>query len=791
MNRVVNPRCAAAPARQRFWFSFGIERLGLVSLKAPLLSAVVLALVSIAAIPGMLSMSVDDSLSELFRTDTQEFRRYEQISKRFPSSEFDVLVVIEHDKLLTPGNLEAIRNVILDLQLIDGLNGLISMFSVREVPDASGIPKALFPAQLPEGKAFDALMERVRSNEIIRGKLLSEDGTLALVVLSLDKEKVVDIGLKKTIGEIEQTVDAALEATPLEAQLSGAPVMQLEIRNAVQRDRLIYNGLGFALGAVIAFVFFGSFRHMLIAVAGPAAAVLWSLGAIGYLGFKLNLFVNVITPLIIVNGFSDSMHLVFNIRRELMAGTSRVEAARRAVVSVAPACFLTALTAAIALAAFIFAQSALVRTFGAASTLAVLTSYVAVVIVVPTLSVLLLPRETAKKPKGQGSDAPMQALARLSEALFRHLAMHPAPYVISGIVLVAAMGAAYANLDAHYRLADQVPDQEQALAATSRLDEKLTGANPVHVMIEWKDGRSIYDKSVLNVIHAAHGIVEQQAGVGNVWSVETLRRWLETAGDPSAQTLRRYIGMLPDHLVRRFIAIDGKAVVVSGRLPDVDASEILPVVDQLDAALQSIRDAHPEFSLFVTGLPAIAARNSAQMIWELNFGLISDIVVVVVFLGLAFRSLFASIVSILPSLLPIFATGALLWATGDGLHFASIIALTVAFGLALDSTIHFLNRYDIEERDSSAGYRKPEEALARTARIIGPVLILTTIVLALGLGVTILSNLPSLRVFGQLSGVTLSAALLAQLVILPASVTLYRKVWKRRQTRQAPTARPA
>ncbi|GBE44022.1 multidrug efflux protein [bacterium BMS3Bbin10] len=764
--------------RRSFWFSFGIERLGLISLKAPLLSALLIAAMSIAAVPGMLSMSVDDSLSELFRTDTEEFRRYEQVSRRFPSSEFDVLVVIESEDLLTPDNLTAIRNTILDLQLIPGLNGLISMFSVREAPDETGLAKALFPARLPEGKAFEALMKRVRGNEIIRGKLLSEDGTLTLVVLSLNKQKVIDIGLKETIGEIEKVAKAALAQTSLHVQLAGAPVMQLEIRNAVKRDRIVYNGLGFGLGALIALVFFGSFRHMLIAVAGPAAAVLWSLGAIGFLGFKLNLFVNVITPLIIVNGFSDSMHLVYNVRRELMAGSGRLEAARTAVINVAPACFLTALTAALALASFIFAESALIRTFGAASTFAVLLSYVAVVVVVPTLAVLLLPEERQIRKPGEGGDAAMGMLSRLSVSLFQHLGRNPVVYVAGGIILTALMGVAYLNLEPHYRLADQVPDQEQALAATSRLDKKLTGANPIHVMIEWKDGRSLYSPEVLAAITDVHKAVEKQAGLGNVWSLETLRRWLGKAGDPSVETLKKYIGLLPEHLVRRFIAVDEKAVIVSGRLPDVDASEILPIVDQLDETLDPLRRKYPAFQFSVTGLPAIAARNSAKMIWELNIGLVSDIIVVIIFLGLAFRSVFASIVSILPSTLPIFATGALLWMTGDGLHFASIIALTVAFGLALDSTIHFLNRFDIEERDENGKVRPIQEALARTARMIGPVLILTTIVLALGLGVTIFSDLPSLRVFGQLSGATLFAALVAQLIILPSTIALLRRYWK-------------
>jgi len=775
------------PSRRTFWFSFGIERLGLVALKAPWLSALLIASISLVSVFGVLQLSVDDSLSELFRTDTEEFRRYEQVSERFPSSEYDVLVVVEGKDLLKPGALAAFRDMVIELNFIEAIQGNVSLFSAREPPDEEGYPPPLFPVDMPDGEAFERLIERLRANQIVSGKLLSDDGELALVVLALNRQVVNEIGLKQAIGEIRDAVEEGLRGSGLTARLTGAPVMQLEIRNAVQRDRLLYNGLGLLLGALIALLFFRSFVLMLIAAAGPAAAILWSLGTVGSLGFELNLFVNVITPLITVNGFSDSMHLVFNIRRDMMAGADRLTAARNAVINVAPACFLTALTAAIALGSFLFAKSALIRTFGGASTLAVIIAYVAVVVVVPTLAVLLLPKQTKRQPAREQRDGAMSLLGVFSEALFRHVSRWSAVYVALGIAMVGLTGYAYTQLQPHYRLADQVPDREQALDATSRLDEKLTGANPVHVMIEWTDGQSLFSDQVLDVIEEAHAVIEAQSGFANVWSVETLRRWLAEAGDSSIETLLKYVGLLPEHLTRRFIAVEEDAVIITGRLPDVDASEILPLVEKLDEALEPVRLAHPGFEIAVTGLPAIAARNSAQMIWELNVGLVSDIIVVVVFLGLAFRSVFASVVSILPSLFPIFATGALLYMTGDGLHFASIIALTVAFGLALDSTIHFLNRYDIEETDASGKPRDTQEALQRTARMIGPVLILTTMVLALGLGVTVLSDLPSLRIFGQLSGVTLFAALLAQLVILPATIALVRRRWKPRASPRSAT----
>lgn len=768
------------------WFSFGMERLGLLALVKPVVSAGLIIVVSIIAIFGLMRISVDDSLSELFRSNTEEFARYELVAERFPSSEFDVLLVVEGENLLSRNSLQALQDTILELGLAEAVDGIVSLFSARRMLDEDGFAAPLFPAQMPDAEEFTLLTQELRNNEIVKGKLLSDDGQLTLVLVALNQKKVASIGLSASVAELDLSINEELDKTGLTWKLTGAPIMQLEIRNAVQRDRILYNGLGFALGALIAFAFFKSISLTFIAAAGPATAVLWSLGAIGMLDFRLNLFVNVITPLIMVNGFSDSMHMVYSIRRDIMAGINKRTAARNAVLNVAPACFLTALTAAIAVASFMFAQSALIRTFGLAATIAVLLSYLAVVLVVPTLAVLLI-REKSQAVDNGSQSAPesgLNIMARFSVSLFLFVSRHAAIVVTMGTIFVILAGIAYINLKPHYRLADQVPDKEQALVATGRLDEKLSGANPVHVMIEWPQGMNLYSDPVLDAIGDTHRTVETISGIGNVWSISSLQRWLGAAGDLDLARLETYVGYLPEHLRNRFISIESHSALVTGRLPDADAGEILPVVSQLDSALDSVRRAHPGMNIYVTGLAPIAARNSGQMIWELNIGLVSDMIIVIVLLGIAFRSLFASLVSILPSLIPILATGALLYVTGQGLHFASMIALTVAFGLALDSTIHFLNRYFLEARLAQEENQDMEVILSRTAVMIGPVLILTTMVLALGLGVTILSDLPSLRVFGQLSGITLIAALVAQLIILPAAISLLQKFFVAPTTKQ-------
>ena len=750
--------------------AFGLERLGLIAVKAPVVSCLILLALVIGAIFGIQRIKIDDSLSQLFRSDSKEYRQYEEVTKRFPSSEFDVLVVVEGKTLLARENLEKIRDLVTDLQLVDGTRGLISLFSARQTPAPGKLPAALFPAELPEGAAYDQFIETVKTNELIRGKLLSEDGTLALVVLSLDPEVVSNNKLTKVVGDIRKIMNDDLADSNLTKQLSGVPVMQLEIRNAVERDGLIYNVAGILAGCIIAIIFFRKVSFMIVAAFPPLLAILLALGALGWAGFSLNMFLNVMTPLIMVISFADSMQLTFAARDRLIAGEDKYSAFKNAVLVVGPACVLTHATAGISFLALQFSDSDLIRAFGEAGLAATIIALVAVLSLVPVFGVLLVRNEEQFAAKFQKADSGVKALRDFCYWIAVRMVGRPGLFSLISVVVVVGLGIVYANLEPRYRLADQVPDKEQAVAASSRLDAKLTGANPIDVLIEFPKGQNLYSPETLATIADVHSLVEKSAGVGNVWSIETLRRWLaEKAGATDVGTLKEYVDVIPEHLARRFISADKTAVVVSGRVADLDSSQILPVVDKLDGLLQDVRARHPGYEIAVTGLSAIAARNSASMIEKLNHGLTIEFVLVAVFIGLAFRSWVVGLACILPGIFPVVLSGFVLWLLGEGLQFASVVALTVSFGLGLSATIHFLNRLRLEDTPGT----DPAVAVERATVLVGPALILTTVVLACGLIVTVFSDLPSLRLFGWLSAFSMVAALVADLFILrPTSMWL-------------------
>src|ERR1700720_694140 len=743
--------------------AFGLERIGLIAVKAPILSCVVLVALIIGAVFGIERIKIDDSLSQLFRSNSKEYQQYEAETKRFPATEFDVLVVVEGKTLLKRENLEKLRDFITDMQLVEGTRGLISLFSARQAPAPGKLPAALFPAELPQGADYDKFIETVKTNELIRGKLLSEDGTLALVVLSLEPEVVASSKLSKTVGDIRKLMAEDLADSGLNAELSGVPVMQLEIRNAVKRDGLTYNILGILAGCVIAIIFFRKISFMVVAGFPPIIAIVLALGGLGWANFNLNMFLTVMTPLITVISFSGSMQLTFAARDRLIAGQDKYTAFKNAVMVVGPACVLTHGTAGISFIALQFSNSDLIRKFGEAGLAATVIALIAVLSLVPVFGVLLVRNERVFAVKFQGADAGVQMLRNFCYWIAVRMVSRPGLFSLIAVIFVGGLAVIYANLEPRYRLADQVPDKQQAVAASGRLDAKLTGANAIDVVIEFPKGASLYSPETLQTIADVHATVEKQAGVGNVWSLETLRRWLtEKAGSSDVETLKEYVNLIPEHLVRRFISADQDAVVVSGRVPDLDSSQILPVIEKLDAALDDVRKKHPGYEIAVTGLSAIAARNSASMIDKLNRGLTIEFALVAIFIGLAFRSVVVMLSCILPGIFPVVLSGPVLWLLGEGLQFASVVALTVSFGLGLSATIHFLNRLRLETTPDI----DPALAVERATVLVGPALILTTVVLACGLVVTVFSDLPSLRLFGWLSAFAMVAALFADLFIL-------------------------
>ncbi len=756
---------------------FGLEKLGLAAIRWPLPTLAVILLTSLLAGWGISRLSIDASISGFYRSGTPEYTQYARLKSLFPASEYDVLAIIEAPDLMRPEALRDMLDLHLELGFAGSVDHVLSMFSMRDPPGEDGISQPVIPDIIPDGPEFKALAARIAAHPLIKDQFLSQtdaDGQLALMVIAMRPETVARQGLEAATDEIASILQGARGKSGLQVRLSGIPVMHKETLEGIRRDQIIFNSFGLLIGMIVSWYFFRRPVLVFTVAVVPPMAAFWALGLLGLWGQDINVLINIIPPIMMVITFCDAMHLVFALRRGLRRGLPPPEAARHAVRTVGPACVLTSLTTSIALLALSVTELDLIRNFGFAAAACALLSFFVVISVVPALAVLLI-RDEKSFAKNSGTDRPIKWIEVSCHHIANLLQRHYLAILGLGICAIPLFAWLYLQLEPSYRLIDQVPTDMSSIAASKRLDATLGGSYPMHILMRWPKGRKFLSAEVQRALEDAHELMQSLPEMKRVSSLVTLKRWLRQGGGDKSSPARNFAATLekmpPDQL-GRFLNSERRAALITGQLPNLKARHTSDIFKDLERRTERLRRLYPGYEFIVTGLTSVLAVQTSSMISQLNQGLVLAIVIGIVLIGIAFRSPGAAALSILPNVFPVVAAGASLHLMGEGLQFISVIALTVAFGLAIDDTIHFLNRLYIEHQGRTGRI----EAVDRAVRRIGPVLILTSLIIFSSTVGILLSSFYASVLFGKLIMITVAAALIGDLLILPALIIALNKL---------------
>lgn len=780
---------------------FGIERMGLVPIRYPWQTLAVLLAFTAFCIVGLFNLQPEGRLSELYRGQSANYADYDRISKLFPVSELDVLVLVSGKDLLAQKTLSDVQAIQEEVEFLEGVSSTISMFSLRGKPDVAGKTPPLFPADLVEANKsdFDKALIEIEEHPDVYDNMLSRkeaDGTqTSLIIVTLKEDAIKEGTLHGVLENLKKQVREIADPANLTFQLSGVPVIQQEIRNSINHDTVVFNIGGFMLGTLISFFFIRRFALVIMVSIASVFANIWVLGILGHFGQTLNAFMTIVPPLIMVIAVSDGMHMVLAILQDLQKGRSKQQAIKDVVLNVGPACVLTSLTTTVALLSMTITDSAVIRTFGITAAMGTLAAFIAVIFVIPTLSMLMIKDEekyriTTGKDKAKDKTwSALQKIEKLSHTFADWTYKWWKDLTAVGLIVCVFFSILHLQLKPQYQLTDEIPDIPALNEAMDLVDKKLGGGEYIHILVQYGKDKNATSPDVLASIGEAHRLLQNLEQVTDVNSLEKTRLWFRNNDIENIDFLKGYIDKMPDYLQQRLINKEKNAAIVSAKIGSLPSAELARLVNQIKVNLVNMEEEFPGVNFTISGLSAVSALQSTNIIGQLNQGLLLAIMIVVVLIGVAFRSVSTALISIAPNLFPIVAAGAVLHFTDSGLQFASILGLTVAFGLAVDDSIHFFNRYHLERNTLLGGaknqtgfsseerYNKEIQCVKNTVTHIGPVLILTTLILICGLAVTILSNLSVTRLFGELSMATLSAALLADIFFLPALIisTIYFK----------------
>ncbi|MCC6735315.1 MAG: MMPL family transporter [Bauldia sp.] len=733
----------------RWTLGFGLEKVGLAAHRHPWIAAVVLALVSVVSVYGLFNVQIDRNLRDMFQGDNAQYQTYLEATEDYVDPENQILILVEGD-LTAPGALATLRDVQLELSLLDDAGSVYSLFSLFAPPDAEGRMPPLVPDDLDT--LTPEMIAAIRAHPILGETMLAADGSAALFAVAHVAPRASLDEHQHLIDEIEAVLGEMLEGTGITTTVTGLAAVRTEIVRLLQRDQWVLNGAGILCGFVLSFIFFRSWVASLMTALPAALGGVTLIGWTGALGIPVTIVSNVVPILVMVLGYADGMHITSAWRRARDRGLSPWEAEREALLHAAPPCMLTALTMAVAFLSMAISDVEMVRDFG---WMGAVGCIIGTWIVLAGHAVAATVLGRLWKEGARTERTPLGWLAPPIVGITRVVTRFAWPISIASVPLTIICGWLFLAVPADHSVRETLPASSASARALTVIDEELGGAFPVQIIVPM-NGIDASSPEGLERIRAVHLAVRGVEGTRSMLSLWSVASWLGGGTDAAPEDVARLLAQLPEQARMRFVGGEGALVTVN--ISELNTADTLDVVGRIEAAATAaVPDA------IVTGATAVTARQATRTIDNLNFSLGIAIFAGLALIAIALRSIPIAIVALIPNLLPDMATGSLIWFLGDGLQLTTVVALTIAFGIAIDDTIHYINVVFRNRHIRDVGQR-----LAETSREVGPVLVATTLVIIAGVGMTLTSGLNTVVMFGVIVITALVMAMIADLVFLPA-----------------------
>lgn len=685
---------------------------------------------------GSLRVSFDDELMRFFRSDLPAYQHYLDVARDFESDSNDLIVLVEAPDLADPKVLTALSDFLLDAQFLPEVRGAVSPLGI-EIAGPDGA-EPLVPFPLPDRATMAARFEAARAQDPALARLMNAERTAMVMILPTQSaERGARVGAVTALRDLAGQAEAASGAR---VHLSGYVVLRDTVSRALVRDAIVLNIIGIVIGFVVAVIALRSVRLGLLTVPGIVVAVLTTMGLFGAFGITVNTVTITLPVLIVVLSASDAIHISFERGRQ--AGRDTKRATLRAIRRVAVACVFAALTTSVAFGVLAFSQSEIISELGRVGALATLVS-VGVVLLTQTLVLTtaghfawfapLFERLEKRPPTGLG-------FARLPGLALRH----PRAIAWGAVAVLLVSGAFYSQAGPRYSLLDSLRPKSEVISSFRAIEREVTPVSVVQVPV------TSGDPAVVARVHDALAEITGAEGIQSIGHLET---------GPEA---------LPDAFARRLVSADGNRAVVN--VPFVyesgDATQAL--AREIDAGLAARPDLAPLVGA-ATGLPVMSAEVAGAVLTELNRSLLIALVAVALLILIWLGNPRVALISLLPNMLPVTLIGAWLALSGRGIEFSNGLALTVAFGIAVDDTLHVLNRLRLSGGVDRIGKARLVAALDE----VTPALVTTSTVLVLGVGSALFAETKSVADFGAIALVVFILALIADLLVLPAALATF------------------
>jgi len=731
---------------------------------------------------------IDNDVTAWFSRADPVYQDYERFRQEFAGTR-SLIIALKADspeRLFSSSTLGTIQKMTGDIERVDTVQQVYSL-ATATIVQALPVPPGASADEADGGLDVRPLLENLESrdpadirkralaDDLIRGDLVSADARTTAIIVSFDEDRI-DAVRAGVIQRIHDIVDPQLPGG-VTAYYNGS----LEISETYNRITLDNQRkftppiLVFTILAI--YLAFRSVRKTVLALVAILVSVLWTLGLYSLAGFSFNVLASMLVPLVVVLAIADDVHIMQHWDEMRREGDAE-HAFKATVTHLTAPLFGASATTALGMLSLATSNVVAVKSFGIGSAIGIMVDFAISLVLVPTMLSLVKP-ETGAAPHEEYFIGPLRRVARFACA-------HPGRVLTVSLTLaiVAALGITRLRVDTNHIsfFSDRHPLGQSAAV----IDRELGGVYNFQLMLEGPPD-SMKSPDVLQRLDRVQETLRQSPHVRKVTSVADYVKRINKElndGRPEASVIPADANTIAQelfvfalggegrHELERVVASDYSRAQVTIKLQAMSSDLLLELVENADRMAKEAF-AGTGVTVLTTGSGRLFSTLDHYLVMSQlsSFGTAFFTVFAVIFL--VFRSFRFGLLTIAPNLLPVLAVLGVMGYLGISLNVATIMVASVALGIVDDDTIHFINRY---RRETAAG-ASTDEAIEIATTHEGRAALTTAIINCAAFGTLLLSEYKPTAWFGGLLALTMVAAFLAEIFILPTTIKLLPRVF--------------
>jgi len=710
----------------------------------------------------------------------QAFKDYLKFVEVFGEEGNLIIIGIQDSNFFQIDRFNAWKHFCAELSGVEGVEDLLSVSNAYNLAKNTTERKfeieQLFSDSIDTQEEIDHQTEIFRSLPFYRKLVYNPENHTYLLAITVNKDKMHTKDRERMVKSIQKIARNFETKQQVDLHYSGLPYIRVVNSIKIKRELYMFSALALAICIVVLFLFFRSFKAVFFPVLIVLIGVVWAMGMLSLLGFKITILSGMIPPLLIVIGIPNSIYMLNKFHHEYVRHGNKIKALQRVIIKIGNATFLTNLTTAAGFATFIIVKSDILRQFGIVASLNIMGLFVLSLLLIPIIFSFIEP-PSSRHVNHLNNKFVSGIIRKLIHITGHHRKI---VYIVAVVILGIGVYGITLMKSSGY-MVDDIPEHDPVYKDLKFFESNFDGLMPLEIMVDTKHPGGVMQLATFSKIDQLEKTLAEYSEVSPPLSLLNLLKFSKQAfynGHENYYSLpnnreQNFIlqyarfGETDAGMLHSFIDSSKQVTRISLRMEDVGTKRMEELYAGFIADIDSIFPSD-NYDVTVTGSSVISFKGTQYLLRNLFTSLGLAILLISIFMAIMFSSWRMVIMSLTPNIIPLIFTAAIMGYSGIPIKASTILVFSIAFGISVDNTIHFLAKYRQELIATGWDIRR---SVVLALKETGVSMLYTSVVLFFGFGIFSLSGFGGTVAMGVLVSLTLLVAVTSNLVLLPSLLT--------------------